>query len=94
VYDFGSSTELVVSHTGVIEAAMRERIRVVARNEAPSWPCEVCEQPATVLCVECADGDGGFFCATHASQHGCGEDMLLPVVNSPRMGVCGYTGDA
>ena len=23
----------------------------------------------------------------------CEEDMLLPVVNSPRMGMCGYTGD-
>jgi len=22
------------------------------------------------------------------------EDMFLPIVNSPRVGVCGYTGDA
>jgi hypothetical protein len=23
----------------------------------------------------------------------CGEEMALPVVNSPRMGVCGYAGE-
>ena len=94
VYDFGSSTELVVSHAGIIDAAAMKGVRVVARNEAPSWPCDVCGQAATTLCVECASPDGGFFCASHASTHGCGEEMLLPVVNSPRMGVCGYTGEA
>ncbi|MBE3073372.1 MAG: hypothetical protein IMZ75_00260, partial [Actinobacteria bacterium] len=36
VYDFGSSTELVVSHSGVIEAAPEQDARVVARNEAPA----------------------------------------------------------
>lgn len=41
VYDFGSSTELVVSHAGVIEAGPVKRLRVVARNEAPSWSCDV-----------------------------------------------------
>ena len=25
-------------------------------------------------------------------NHDCGEEAILPVVNSPRMGVCGYTG--
>ena len=94
VYDFGSSTELVVGHLGVVEAAHGKKVRVVARNEAPSWPCDACGQPATTLCVECANTDGGFFCATHASKHRCGQDVLLPVVNSPRMGVCGYTGEA
>jgi hypothetical protein len=94
VYDFGSSTELVVSHTGVIAASAVQGVRVVARNEAPSWPCDMCAQPATMICAECASQGGGFCCATHAHEHPCGEDMLLPVVNSPRMGVCGYTGGA
>jgi len=94
VYDFGSSTELVVSHTGVVEAAPVKGVRIVARNEAPSWFCDVCDQPARMICVECANEGGGFCCETHATEHPCGEDMLLPVVNSPRMGVCGYTGEA
>ena len=94
VYDFGSSTELVVNHADVIDAVAAQGIRVVARNEAPVWPCDECGQPAAKVCVECANMDGGFFCAPHAEKHPCGEEMLLPVVNSPRMGVCGYTGEA
>jgi len=93
VYDFGSSTELVVSHSGVIEAAPEQGVRVVARNEAPAWPCDVCGRPASMLCVECVYDGRGFCCETHALEHPCGEDLLLPVVNSPRMGVCGYTGE-
>ena len=93
VYDFGSSTELVVSHSGVVEAALKKGVHVIGRNEAPVWPCDVCGEPASVVCVECAWDGRGFCCETHAPEHRCGEDMLLPVVNSPRMGVCGYTGE-
>ena len=94
VYDFGSSTGLVVGHAGVVLAAPVKTVQVVARNEAPLWPCDVCGKPATMLCAECVDGEGGFYCRTHASKHPCGEEMLRPVVNSPRMGVCGYAGEA
>ena len=34
----------------------------------------------------------GWLCQSCADEHECGEDMLLPVVNSPRTGVCGYAG--
>jgi hypothetical protein len=72
VYDFGSSTELVVSHTGVIEAAPVKGVRVVARNEAPSWSCDVCGQPArmvcVMVCVECANDGGGFCCSRQPSR--------------------------
>ncbi len=92
VYDFGSSTELVASLLAIVEAPLTKPVRLVARNEPLTWPCDVCEQPAASLCVECADEYGGFYCGVHSEGHECGEDMLLPVVNSPRMGVCGYTG--
>ncbi len=36
--------------------------------------------------------DDDFFCDEHAEEHACEEESLLPVVNSPRMGVCGYCG--
>ena len=94
VYDFGSSTELVVSLSGIIEGHPGKAVRVVARNEPPAWICDVCGAPATALCPECVYEGNGFCCAEHASSHECGEDMLLPVVNSPRMGVCAYTGPA
>ncbi|MDE3155545.1 MAG: hypothetical protein KGN76_10610, partial [Acidobacteriota bacterium] len=92
-YDFGSTTELVVSHVDLIDATVKG-IRVVARNEAPMWACEACGQPATKLCTQCSDGEGGFMCEPHAAKHRCGAEMLLPVVYSPRMGVCGYVGEA
>lgn len=94
VYDFGSSTELIVSHAGVVEATSVAKVQVVARNEVPRWSCDVCGEAATTLCAECADGEGGFYCGKHASKHRCGEEMLRPVANSPRMGVCGYAGEA
>ena len=52
-----------------------------------------CAEPAVQLCAECdADEGVAFLCNACAAQHECGEEMLRPVVNSPRMGVCGYSG--
>jgi hypothetical protein len=93
VYDFGSSTELVVSLSGTIEGTCKNAVRLVARNEPPIWPCDTCGEAATAVCTQCLYEGQGFCCAGHASTHDCGEEMLLPVVNSPRMGVCGYTGE-
>ena len=92
-YDFGSTTALVMTLTGVVEAGSSKAVRVVARNEPPTWPCDVCGQPATAVCTQCMDEEGGFCCSAHAEKHACGDEMLLPVVNSPRMGVCAYTGE-
>ena len=30
-----------------------------------------------------------FYCDECGTEHDCGEEMMLPVLNSPRMGVCG-----
>jgi len=92
-YDFGSTTELVVSLSGRVEAAVDKPARVVARNEPLVWPCDVCGEAATGVCTQCLYDGRGFCCAEHAISHDCGDEMLLPVVNSPRMGVCGYTGE-
>jgi hypothetical protein len=94
VYDFGSSTELVVRVLGGADAPSKSAIRLAARNEAPTWLCDACGKTATAVCPQCLYEGKGFCCAAHATRHDCGEDMLLPVVNSPRMGVCGYTGEA
>ena len=94
VYDFGSSTELVVRLLGSVNASSKDAVRLVARNEPPTWPCDACGKVATAACTQCLYEGKGFCCPAHASSHDCGEDMLSPVVNSPRMGVCGYTGEA
>lgn len=92
-YDFGSTTALVVSLSGHVEVALAKPIRVVARNEPPVWACDVCGEPATDICTQCQYDERGFCCAKHATKHQCGVDLLLPVVNSPRMGVCAYSGE-
>ncbi|MGZ8519503.1 MAG: hypothetical protein ACXWX7_05065, partial [Candidatus Binatia bacterium] len=68
-------------------------VRLLARNEPLVWPCDDCQAPATVVCPFCIDSGDGLFCDAHADAHEhAGEEVYLPVVNSPRMGVCGYTG--
>ncbi len=97
-YDFGSTTELnlrVVSQGDV--SVDRKGIRLLARNDAPAIPCVKCDSPAANFCAECYWGDGGFFycegCSGHHTvQSPSHEGMFLPVVNSPRMGECAYTG--
>ncbi|GIW34665.1 hypothetical protein [Meiothermus sp.] len=83
---------------GEREGYQNKNLRLLARNEPPVWPCSVCGQPATQIDTECAyELESPFFCEAHAQEHiqqkHDGDDyMLLPVVNSPRMGVCGYEG--
>jgi hypothetical protein len=93
-YDFGSTTELalkvVAERKGKIGG---ELIQLLARNEPPLITCDVCGKIATQVCSRCGwSGKGGWLCDECALKHECGEDMLLPVVNSPRVGICGYSG--
>lgn len=95
-YDFGTTTELklvVISlYDGKIPKDDRDPIHIMARNEPPAYVCEVCGKPATLVCSECNWDEGGFVCNDHIAQHNV--EMLLPIVNSPRMGMCAYIGEA
>ncbi len=95
-YDFGSTTELALKVVSVREekADANSVVRLLARNEAPSIACISCGGVASEVCTECAWSGGGWLCDHCAEEHECGEEMLLPVVNSPRVGVCGYSGQA
>ena len=89
VYDFGSSTELEGQVVAERAGVLGEKVKVLARNNSPGFECEDCDSEATQICTECWD----FYCDRCLEAHGCGDDMALPVVNSPRMGVCGYVGN-
>lgn len=92
-YDFGSTTQLklkVISEYQIEDAD--SSIKILARNDPPLIVCENCGNPATYICAYCKYMDEGWLCDECASVHECGEEMLLPVVNSPRVGVCGYVG--
>jgi len=92
-YDFGSTTELTVKVISEQEVeAQKKAIQILARNNLPLVPCDVCGEPATTTCSQCVYEDKGCLCDACAKDHECGEEMLLPMVNSPRAGVCGYTG--
>jgi len=95
-YDFGSTTELTVKVILEQEVDMKGKtIQVLARNNLSMIPCDVCGGPATSTCSQCIyEEDKGYLCDACAKDHECGEEMLLPRVNSPRAGVCGYTGQA
>lgn len=93
-YDFGSTTHLVLKVVSEGEREHKDKtIEILARNEPPPISCVSCQNPATQICTECAWSDGGWLCDKCAAEHECDENMFLPVVNSPRVGECGYTGD-
>ena len=92
-YDFGSPTylELKVVNEREIEDSDRS-IEIIARNEPPVVNCDSCGKIATYICRQCCNSGDGWICDDCAPEHKCGEEALLPVVNSPRVGVCGYSG--
>jgi len=47
-------------------------------GEKAKWVCPIC-----LVKID----ENSYFCDECAKEHECGEDMLLPVVNSPRCGV-------
>jgi hypothetical protein len=92
-YDFGSTTELMLTVISEFKGSIRKgKVEVLARNEAPQIKCDQCENPATTICVECLYDGQGWLCDDCALTHGCDEEMFLPLVNSPRAGICGYVG--
>ena len=88
-YDFGSTTYLEGQVLAVREGYLgKNKIRILARNNPYVFECDHCGKTATNTCLECEE----FVCDRCLESHECGEEMMLDVVNSPRMGVCGYGG--
>lgn len=88
-YDYGSTTELTLRVLSEREgAANKNSVLILARNEPPARACESCGKAATQVCCECKE----VICSSCLRKHACGSEMFLPLVNSPRTGVCGYTG--
>ena len=90
-YDYGTTTELTLRVAGMGKALSRE-IEVLARNDPPELACQDCGATAIWIDTESGWQDEGLLCAECVSKGDYDEDMLLPVVNSPRMGMCGYEG--
>jgi hypothetical protein len=92
-YDFGSTTRLTVERVGArVGRIGKTPVRLLVRNDALPWKCGRCGAPATLVCSAHESDDSPFVCDAHEADHECGDETFLPVVNSPRMGVCGYAG--
>jgi hypothetical protein len=91
-YDFGSTTHLKLKVAGQRQGNLKKHeVRLLARNEPPEILCD-CGKRATELCMECSYEPDGWLCESCAAEHPCGEEAIIPIANSPRVGVCGYTG--
>ena len=88
-YDFGSTTHLALRVVGEREGkASQQRVRLLSRNEPPQVLCERCKKkPAAWVDVF----EDYAWCCEKCIENT--EEGVLPVVNSPRVGVCGYTGE-
>ncbi len=90
-YDYGSTTELKLRVVGIRDANIKSaKITLLARNEPLEWECMKCGKPATqVHAVGWGADCDSVFCdkCMHKEED---EEMFLPLVNSPRTGVCGY----
>ena len=96
-YDFGTTSELVIKVVAERKGKLTTShpIALMARNSFTPPTCSECDRPAAWICAECMwDEDTDYlFCDEHADKHEH-EDMLMDIVNSPRTGMCAYSGPA
>jgi len=90
-YDFGSTTTLFITFLQrTSRPAQRASVRVLARNAPYEFTCEKCGKPAKYTDVS---GWPGVMYCTRCANKLVDSAYLLPITNSPRMGVCGYCGE-
>ena len=93
-YDFGSTTDLIIIVSDYrVEPWKKDKITLLARNNSFEYLCSKCgKKAARSVCAGCIYDGTEFLCEDCEDSHECGVEMLLPVCNSPRCGVCGYEG--
>ena len=95
-YDFGDTTALSISCKGRYAGCtdLVGHIVILSRNNKPIFYCDECESGiAEVVCTECQWDSNGFLCRECAKNHPCDSELILPISNSPRFGVCAYVGE-
>ncbi|SMF94515.1 hypothetical protein SAMN02949497_1833 [Methylomagnum ishizawai] len=99
IYDFGTESISLIKPLDRREGKPigKHPITLLIRNLMPPAACIECQEPATWLCMECLidDETEGTLCDRHAQNHP--HDTYgapIHIVNSPRLGLCGYEGPA
>jgi hypothetical protein len=97
-YDYGTTTRVFLNAKKQYQLNLKERIILLSRNEPLKIMCTSCKKkPAVNICTVCCYKEMAFYCKKCSEKHAetC-EDFAdyaeMPVVNSPRMGECGYAG--
>ncbi len=86
-YDFGNPTQLLGKVVAWRQGSINNKVKLLARNKMPQFECSNCSSIANVICRDC----NCYWCNECIKNINCHEeDDLLPIVNSPRTGVCGY----
>lgn len=92
-YDLGDTTDLKLRVLSEHEEPLRRKsLRLLARNDAPVFPCAKCGQKADWIGLDGESYEPLTICNTCLEENEMDDSRLLPLVNSPRTGVCGYTG--
>lgn len=102
-YDFGTTTalSLLVREANVpalTPSGPRPKpVQLLAIHDPVRFVCDKCGSDATLVCSYCRLYDfGGLGCDACMKEHSCcvsdGIEIALPVVQSPRVGQCGYEG--
>jgi hypothetical protein len=100
LYDMGTTSETLLTEISTRQdiPTTKNPIVLLARNKIPEVECEDCEEVASWLCMECLyeNNEPGYFCDSCVEPHGRTEEYGPPIrlVNSPRLGMCGYDGPA
>lgn len=99
VYDYGSSTYTTIKTVDARwgKPLTRFPIFLMARNELPKVECDRCPKTARWLYDDFNSyEEQELLCNDHKEEVATDEydERLLKLVNSPRFGVCGYTGPA
>lgn len=89
-YDYGTTTELRLRSLGEVAADGGSQISLLARNDALEIDCSNCGAPATW--VSPAEDDWIAMTAGLCDACAPASEYRLPIVNSPRCGVCAYDG--
>jgi len=95
LYDFGTTSETAITIMGTIRRKPQKGVvRLLARNAPPVFQCADCGKIADYICVVYTEPfENLFFCADCGEKNENDDHILLPVTNSPRMGMCGYDGE-
>jgi hypothetical protein len=94
LYDYGTTSHTSVTFMGSISREkQRNTVRLLARNAPLVFNCEDCGKLADDTYFFFYDGTSKLLCTSCGSEYESDTYSTLPIINSPRMGMCGYTGE-